>query len=231
MTEERRRHKYQVYVANVGGFHMKRRAQGAAAGHSDGAFGLTPGPSVQNAIDLMRQQDGQRRKMFAIFVFTETQLSDVGDRAASSRTVRTLFEREGYLSKTTSKAHAGVMTAWDPKQVTAVPVGSGGRLTWVRERGRIMTMQFTPKGGRQEETLRVVGVYMPASCNPASVVRASWAKLLEVAENQILAKAVGPMCGKVHFLLNKYFKLGGYNTFYAYKTYLEAFVLILSSTI
>ena len=170
-----------VYVANVGGFTMTEGRKGAEVERGETVFGRMPkaGGSVRRVLELMREKDGSQRRLYGVFVFTETGFADTPAGKRDLRTVQTMFEKAGYKSRATTQAHAGVMIAWDAEQVRAVSVGKDGRLTRVKEKGRQMKMQFTAGYGGAEGGFRVIGLYMPQSKHKAAVVRKSWGRLLD----------------------------------------------------
>ena len=135
-----------VYV-NVGCLAFKSRGQGAAQGATRGALAEEPTANFRSVLEWAASRDKDGRRVYALMGLSSTKI-----RPARLELVRLLLLRHGYRSRASQartggagRQRAGVLTAWDPTQLKAVPL-EGGQLHRTVVQGRHMIMRFNLAG-------------------------------------------------------------------------------------
>ena len=135
-----------MYV-NVGCLAFKGRAQGAAQKATRGVLAEEPTANFRMVLEWAESKNEDGTRVYALMGLSSTKI-----RPARLALVRLLLLRHGYRTRAsqahaggTGRQRAGVLTAWDPKQLKALPV-EGGQLHRTIVQGRHMIMRFGVPG-------------------------------------------------------------------------------------
>ena len=135
-----------VYV-NVGCLAFKGRTQGAAQKATRGVLAEEPTANFRMVLEWAESKNEDGTRVYALMGLSSTKI-----RPARLALVRLLLLRHGYRTRAsqahaggTGRQRAGVLTAWDPKQLKALPV-EGGQLHRTIVQGRHMVMRFGVPG-------------------------------------------------------------------------------------
>jgi hypothetical protein len=135
-----------VYV-NVGCLAFKGRGQGAAQKATRGALAEESTANFRIVLEWAESKNEDGTRVYALMGLSSTKI-----RPARLAIVRLLLLRHGYRTRAsqahagaTGRQRAGVLAAWDPKQLKALPV-EGGQLHRTIVQGRHMVMRFGVPG-------------------------------------------------------------------------------------
>ena len=140
-----------VYV-NVGCLAFKTRTQGAAQKTTRGVFSEEPTANFRMVLEWAQSKNADGTRVYALMGLSSTKI-----RPARLTLVRLLLHKHGYRTRAsqthasgTGRQRAGVLTAWDPKQLKALPL-AGGQLHRTIVQGRHMIMRFDEAGARSPQ--------------------------------------------------------------------------------
>ena len=134
---------------NVGALSFGGRSQGAAQGATRGALALQPQGALRRLVEWCSMTNEDGSKMYALFGLSSTKVHRL-----RTNLLRITMRLNGYNTRlsqveqrTGGRPRAGVMVAWDPKQLRAQTLrpgarGEADRIHRVVTKGRHVIMRF-----------------------------------------------------------------------------------------